>query len=238
MWVNQFRMKTGNSFISNFNWIHKKNFSTNWIPFTENLGADLSTIPVFPYSLVALSSTRKIHFAHVQGVSRITGLEMTCVTRRTRKVERGKGKSSTLHGCSSVQAELCDPRNNLVCQRDVSLWRCLQRCRTRHADISARLGAVIELDETFRHLVNIRRAKVTLFTTFSNIFYFSSLSLYSSTFDDILKNYNSVELKLDDGQAFQGTRTIFFQFFQFHYQKNNSMILMYKYKLHNYRLRG
>lgn len=31
----------------------------------ENLGADLSTIPVFPYSLVALSSTRKIHFAHV-----------------------------------------------------------------------------------------------------------------------------------------------------------------------------
>lgn len=132
---------------------------------------------------------------------------MTCVTRRTRKVERGKGKSSTLHGCSSVQAELCDPRNNLVCQRDVSLWRCLQRCRTRHADISARLGAVIELDETFRHLVNIRRAKAILFTTCSNIFYFSSLSLYSSTFDDILKNYNSVELKLDDGQAFQGTRT-------------------------------
>lgn len=119
-------------------------------------------------------------------------------------------------------------------------FRCDDVCNDaeRGMQTSPREGAVIELDETFRHLVNIRRAKAILFTTCSNIFYFSSLSLYSSTFDDILKNYNSVELKLDDGQAFQGTRTIFFQFFRFHYQKNNSMILMYKYKLHNYRLRG
>lgn len=124
----------------------------------------------------------------------ITGLEMTRVTRRTRKGTRKVRRSMD----SSVQAELCDPRNNLAWQRDVSLlWRCLQRCRTRH------LREIIWSNWTRRNFQRPgeyspnRRLLLTTWIFFNS---FSSLSFYSSTFDDIFENCNSMELKLDDNE--------------------------------------
>lgn len=111
--------------------------------------------------------------------------------------EKRDEKSSTFHGCSSVQAELCDPRNNLAWQRDVSLlWRCLQRCRTRH------LREIIWSNWTRR---NFQRSgeyspnrKLFMIWIFFNSF--SSLSFYSSIFDDIFENCNSMESKLDNNE--------------------------------------
>lgn len=112
--------------------------------------------------------------------------------------EKRDEKSSTFHGCSSVQAELCDPRNNLAWQRDVSLlWRCLQRCRTRH------LREIIWSNWTRRNFQRPgeyspnRRLLFMIWIFFNS---FSSLSFYSSTFDDIFENCNSMELKLDDNE--------------------------------------
>lgn len=201
MWVNQFWTKIVNraqqlailsSPISASIGCIKKKFSTNWtIPFTreqKNLGADPRA---FPYSLAELSSTREIHFAHVREST--TGLEMTRVTRRTRKGTRKVRRSMD----SSVQAELCDPRNNLAWQRDVSLlWRCLQRCRTRHLREIIWSNWTRNFQRPGEYSPN-RRLLFMIWIFFNS---FSSLSFYSSIFDDIFENCNSMESKLDNNE--------------------------------------
>lgn len=145
----------------------------------------------FPYSLAKLS-TREIYFAHVREYH--GARNDACHAENEKRDE----KSSTFHGCSSVQAELCDPRNNLAWQRDVSLlWRCLQRCRTRH------LREIIWSNWTRRNFQRPgeyspnRRLLFMIWIFFNS---FSSLSFYSSIFDDIFENCNSMESKLDDNE--------------------------------------
>lgn len=160
MWVNQFWTKIVNraqqlailsSPISASIGCIKKKFSTNWtIPFTreqKNLGADPRA---FPYSLAELSSTREIHFAHVR--ESITGLEMTRVTRRTRKGTRKVRRSM------DVQASKRNCAIPVIISPGSVTFRCCDDvCNDAERDISARLFGVIELDETFRDQVNIRR---------------------------------------------------------------------------------
>lgn len=113
----QSRATTGNSLISNFrfNWMHKKKILDKLNDtFYAGVEKFRSRPRAFPYSLAKLS-TREIYFAHVREYH--GARNDACHAENEKRDE----KSSTFHGCSSVQAELCDPRNNLAWQRDVSL---------------------------------------------------------------------------------------------------------------------
>lgn len=105
-------------------------------------------------------------------------------------------------GCSTWNCAIIISSANVM-------FRLQNVCRMQ---TSPRDWAVIELDETFRHQVT----GGMFVEGYDPLEYFLFFSLYSSTFDDIFKNYNLMESKLVMVNELS-KRTIFFQFFQFYY---------------------
>lgn len=154
---------------------------------------------------------------------------MTRVTRRTRKGTRKVRRSM------DVQASKRNCAIPVIISPGSVTFRCCDDvCNDAERDISARLFGVIELDETFRDQVNIRR----IGGYYLRPEYFLILFPLSLSILQLLTIFLRIATRWSRNSMI--TRTIFFQFFRFYYRKNNSMIyrIMWKRKLHNYRLRG